>query len=157
MLVTIICDASWCPDTGAGGYGYWIASGRGKRGGGGRLRNPTVGSNVAEMYAACNSLFIAWRVGLVVTGDEVLIQTDSMATIQAFLGLRVNLLPQEEEACNQLRNLTKQIGITVRWRHVKGHTSTRDARSATNRMCDKRAKEYMKMMRSQIHREFQHA
>jgi|GEM_PF-6223604 len=26
MLMTIIADASWDPETGAGGYGYWSVS-----------------------------------------------------------------------------------------------------------------------------------
>lgn len=32
MRVTILADASHCPTTKAGGYGYWIASERGKKG-----------------------------------------------------------------------------------------------------------------------------
>lgn len=38
MLVTIVSDASFCVDTGAAGYGIWIACDRGKLKLGGRFK-----------------------------------------------------------------------------------------------------------------------
>lgn len=42
MKVTIIADASHCGNTGATGYGFWIASDRGKRNGGGPNDGATI-------------------------------------------------------------------------------------------------------------------
>ena len=150
MNVTIIADASWCPEEHVGGYGYWIASGRGKFGGGGQCMNGGVvtSSIVAEMQAMCNALYIALDRALVMAGDEVLIQTDCMAAIQAFQGLRHNLVEQERSAVQYMHRVATRFGLVLRYRHVKGHTSNDDARSVTNRLCDKRAKESMRAART---------
>jgi ribonuclease HI len=86
MRVTIIADASFCPNTNVAGYGYWIATERGKQGGGGEMKGRVEGNIAAEMQAVANALHIALRLTLVQQKDEVLIQTDCMAAIDAFEG-----------------------------------------------------------------------
>lgn len=149
MNVTIICDGSYCPDEKVAGYGFWIASSRGKLGGGGVCAPGHVVSNntVAEMMAMCNSVWKALESGLLRHSDEVLLQTDCIAAIRAFQQLRYNLIEQELNAVKYMQRIEKEWGISFKYRHVKGHSQVEDARSITNRVCDKTAKEYMRIER----------
>ena len=62
MKIIVLADASHCPQTKAGGYGFWIASARGKRGGGGQLKGKVDTSTLAEMMAIANAIHqgIVW-------------------------------------------------------------------------------------------------
>lgn len=150
MKVTIIADASWCPHESVGGYGFWIASERGKLGGGGELAQGKFveSSHAAEMMALCNALFIALGRDLVQQGDEVLLQTDCMAAIDAFQDRRVYLAAQEHAALKYMKGLQRGHKLILTYRHVKGHTSNPNARSVTNRLCDERAKTSMRVARA---------
>jgi len=150
MNVTLITDASWCPDQLVSGYGYWVACARGKLGGGGRCTSASVEtSTVAEMMGVCNSLFECYKAGYIVRGDRILIQTDCVAAIKAFEGIRfANLNRQERMVVKYLHELQKALDLELTFRHVKAHTQTQDARSVTNRMCDKVAKKFMREARN---------
>lgn len=150
MRVTIIADASFCPDTQAAGYGFWIACERGKKGGGGEMKNPPSTNIAAEMQAAVNALHIAIRHGLVQADDDVLVQTDCMAAIDAFEKRRRNLSQHEKEAVDVIERLRRHHRLTLVFRHVKGHSGRKEARYVTNHMCDKRAKEAMRLARARI-------
>lgn len=84
MRVTIIADASFCPDTNVAGYGYWIACERGKDGGGGEMKGRVESSLIAEMQAVVNALYISIRKNLVQANDHVLLQTDCEGAILKF-------------------------------------------------------------------------
>lgn len=105
------------------------------------------GNIAAEMQAVVNALYIAHRLQLVQAADEVLIQTDCMAAIDAFEGKRRNLPAQEWEAVRVLRRLRSDHSLRVVFRHVKGHTGKKEARFVANHLCDKRAKEAMRRAR----------
>lgn len=150
MRVTIIADASFCPETQAAGYGFWIACERGKKGGGGEMKDLLSSNIAAEMQAAVNALHIAIRCELVKAADEVLIQTDCMAAIDAFEGKRRNLAPHEKVAVDVMHRLRIQHCLSLVFRHVKGHSGRKEARYVTNHMCDKRAKEAMRLARARI-------
>lgn len=150
MRVTIITDASYCPDTNVAGYGYWIACERGKQGGGGEMKSLVDGSVEAEMQAIVNAVHIAASLSLVQAQDDILIQTDCMAAIDAFRGTRKVLKKQELEAVYALSRLRCKHGLGIGFKHVKGHSNNTDARSITNKLCDKRAKESMKRARARI-------
>ncbi|MFA7523078.1 MAG: RNase H family protein [Halothiobacillaceae bacterium] len=150
MRVTIIADASFCPNTNVAGYGYWIATERGKQGGGGEMKGRVEGNIAAEMQAVANALHIALRLTLVQQKDEVLIQTDCMAAIDAFEGKRRNLPAQEWEAVCVLRRLRSDNDLQLVFRHVKGHTGKKEARFVTNKLCDRRAKEAMRRARARV-------
>jgi ribonuclease HI len=150
MRVTIIADASHCPDTLAAGYGYWAISERGSRGGGGPLAKPIDKSSAAEMAALVNALYVALEVGIALPGDHVLLQTDCMGAIQALESKRTGLSSDERSAKGKFYELKKSADVTVSFRHVKGHTTVKDARSVTNRLCDERAKAGMRLARKRI-------
>lgn len=148
MRVTIIADASFCPDHKVAGYGFWIASERGKQGGGGPMKSSVATNVTAEMMALCNALHEAVRLGLVRASDVVLLQTDCMAAIDAFTGQRMRLIEQESQAVQHLHGLRDKLFLEVQFRHVKGHTGNTEARFVTNKMCDRRAKAAMRRARA---------
>lgn len=150
MRVTIIADASHCPDTGAGGYGFWIASERGKGPGGGPLTGKVDSSGAAEMLALCNALAAGLRHGLIADGDVVLMQTDCQSAILAFSGARTQLSADERKASRFLSEERRKHNLSISFRHVKGHTRRGEARYTTNRLCDQRAREGMLKSRAEL-------
>lgn len=150
MRVTVIADASHCPDTGAAGYGYWAVSERGRQGGGGPIKNPLGNSTAAEMAALVNGLYFALASGIAERGDHVLLQTDCTGAIAALESKRKELSIDERAAKAQFFELKKTHGVTVSFRHVKGHTSRTEARYVTNNLCDQRAKTGMRLARKRI-------
>lgn len=149
MLVTVMADASHCPQTKAAGYGFWIASGRGKKGGGGAMKSLVSTSTLAEMQAVANALYIGLRCGLIQQQDRVLIQTDCEAAIFAFQALR-NVNEEEKKVVKWLYAMLNKHELKMEIRHVKGHSSSRAPRYAANNCCDKRALKAMRKARDKI-------
>lgn len=148
MKITIIADASYCCETKIAGYGFWIASSRaGKYGGSGVIKEDVETNNAAEMMALANALAIAVKRGMVAQYDEVLLQTDCVAAISGFMGQRDLRVEQELEVYRWFCSLRSSMNLQTKFRHVKGHTSSNDARSVTNKMCDIRAKKAMRRAR----------
>lgn len=152
MLVTILADASYCPETGAAGYGFWIVCERGKHGGGDEMREVAPDNNVAEMQAVANAMLIAKQKGLLHALDTVLIQTDCMGAIDAFEGRRKykSLSYREKAVVRWVNNFREELSLQVIYRHVKGHTGKKESRFVANKMCDLRAKRFMRQMRDRI-------
>lgn len=145
VLVTIISDASHCPDTLAGGYGCWIASNRGSKEFGGPLNNAMDSAEI-EAKAACNALHFAITSGLVKRRDVILIQVDALAALEMFSGRRKPRY-REREILEWLTNIATRNDLTLRFRHVRGHTNTRDSRSRAQQKCDELARQYMQQER----------
>ena len=150
MLVTIISDGSFCPFTNSGGYGFWIASKRGKLQGSGAFKEQSSSSLVVEMRAIMNGLHRALKDGLVLKGDKVLLQTDCTAAIDTFLGKRKYPHAQEQQAVEYFHMMVNRFKLTYEFRHVKGHTTPTDPRFSANRLCDKLAKKAMRKARSKV-------
>lgn len=150
MLVTLIADASFCPDTGAAGYGYWVVCARGRRIGSGAMKSIVANNNSAEMMAIANGLYQSYTHGLVLPGDHVLVQTDCQAAILGFEGRRKNITAEEVGVAVYLTNLKSAIGITLGFRHVKGHTSGKTRRTWVNNNCDALAGKAMAQARKVI-------
>jgi len=147
MRVTIICDASYCPQQNVAGYGYWIASDRGKKGGGGQVVAAVLDNNTAEMMAVCNTLWHGIKNGLIQAGDEILIQTDCLSAIDRLGETKPATREQDKQVLEYFRKVTLDHNLKISWRHVKGHTNHADARFAANRKCDQRAKQHMRLAR----------
>lgn len=150
MRATIIADASFCPDTNVGGFGYWIASDLGKLGGGGVFKDPVENSISAEMLAVCNALHVAMERDLIEPGWEILFQTDCQAAIDAFYGARHCRIHQEVAAVSYMQRLLLRYDFTFSYRHVKGHTNREEGRYAANRLCDRYAKDSMRVARQTV-------
>lgn len=160
MRVTVIADASYDSRYKVGGYGYWIASERGKRPGGGPLRGEIFSSHVAEMMAICRAVHDGVKQKLIQPGDNVLIQTDCIGAIaslnRAVKSKAVTLPAEEKLVCEVFYELRNKHKLEVRFRHVKGHTNNEEARFAANRACDARAKAGMRIERTKRLKESAH-
>lgn len=153
MLVTILTDASRCPDTGASGYGYWIASGRGKRPGGNAM-GVTPCITTAEMMAIANALTVAVKAGLVQDGDDVLIQSDSTAATDTLQGRHSRHVCGTTEKMIEIKEYVRRFArdhhLNLEYRHVKAHTGRPEARFRANHHCDARAKTHMRRVRKEL-------
>lgn len=114
------------------------------------MRTRPANSTEAETYGICNSVQIAINKGLIQPGDHVLIQCDSMGSLQALRGDRPHLSGGEREAVEWFKRLLNSVGFTFDTRHVKGHTGETTGRHGANEHCDKRAKKHMKQKRDKI-------
>lgn len=149
--ITVTADASFCPRTNAGGWGYWIASDRGKLGGGGPLRKVAC-SQAAKMMAIVNALDVGVRSGLIRNGDFVLVQTDCQSAIFCFERRQGNTTEQQNVIRAYL-NISETANFGVSFRHVKGHTKRNanpEARYGANRACDARARYHMERARARL-------
>lgn len=149
MLVTIIADASWDPETGAGGYGYWSVSQRGRHSGGGALKSLARNNNVAEMMAVVNGVHMAFAHEIAMPGDSLLAQTDCQAAILAFEGKRL-LSVDERMIVEGLNRLIDAKQADIRFKHVKGHTRGEVPRLWVNNHCDGLAKTGMRDARARV-------
>ena len=141
MKATVITDASFCQQTKAGGWAAWIAfDGGAKEQHSGVFRSRPQNSGFAELQAALNGIWFAYRRG----SREILVQTDCLAVVhaakhtgayaEAFRKARVEHFPD----------------AVINAKHVKGHTKTADARSWCNRWCDREAKYKMRQQRDAV-------
>lgn len=146
MLVTVITDASYDHETRAGGFGYWAVSERQRHSAGGPFRSLARNNNVAEMMAIINGVHLAFVHEVALPGDAILAQTDCQAAILAFEGKRL-LQEDERIIVDGLKTLLQIRNATVRFKHVKGHTSGKEPRLWVNNHCDALAKKGMREAR----------
>lgn len=173
MLVTLFSDASICPDTGCVGWAAWAKSDRGTARADGALRRRTIDSGVAEAMAVVNGIVIAAQRGLVEKGDVVVVQTDNNSVMSVLRGearryirradrgsleisgeqLHEEVLRRNEEideVAATYSDLVRRLGVTVVWKHCKGHRGLEDRRAAVNTCCDERARDRMREARRRM-------
>ena len=134
--------------THAAGYGYWIASDRGKLGGGHPFKTKINNINLAEMMAICNTIHIAMKIGYVETGELILVQTDSLSAIGAFTKRRKVTREDEMAVVRFFETFDSQLSIE--FRHVKAHNADPGRRFQANNSCDRQAKAAMRIARNII-------
>lgn len=147
--ITIIADASYCPQTKAAGYGAWIAGQYGKAPYEGQLPKP-VCNNTAEIMAIANALWHGMKDRLIFANANLLIQTDSLTAIKLFEGSIDPKNTQQVEAKHYVRDLMRRYNLKVTYRHVAGHTGGKTQRSKAQQHCDDRAKAQMIKARSNM-------
>lgn len=130
---TVITDASWCPNTKAGGWATWVAMNKGRIKKAGLFKELADTPTQAELWAALNGVWFAVEAG----ATEVLVQTDCQGVVD-----------QINKA--QIPDLKYFQGMTIIARHVRGHTKVQDARSFVNRWCDTEARIHMRKQRAYI-------
>jgi ribonuclease HI len=148
MLVSVFADASFDPETRAGGFGCWSKSLRGRHSGGAPFKSLARNNVVAEMMACLNAAHLAFVHLIAYPGDTILIQTDCTPAIAAFEGRRI-LQEDEQVIVDGLRTLLQIKSATVRWKHVKAHTNGDQPRLWVNNHCDHLAKQGMREARAQ--------
>lgn len=148
MRVTIVSDASFCPDTKAAGYGGWVVCNRGNNANGGAIRGAP-NSGAAETMAICNVIWEGLKANLIYVGDHLIVQTDCATAIKVYEEARWTN-EAEGSAFKWLNDQIRKYNLTIEFRHVKGHSNVKDQRSKAQRFCDERARSAMKLERSKI-------
>lgn len=124
-FITVFADASYCPDTGAAGYGGWIKHGHPCQ----KLEffGPITASNstMAEVEAVLTTVSFIPLLGIDTNNKIVVITTDCTGAIDIIQkqGLLRNILPN----------------VQVKLKHVNGHRGTETPRNAVNTKCDRLA------------------
>lgn len=136
LYITVFADASHCPQTKAYGWCWWLKHGspaKTELGVGGGI--PLKGSYQAEVEALrAGLLFIRQSLAQELKGKRIVIQSDCTGALEA-------IAPEMAE----LRRLGASMVYT---KHVKGHRGHETARNSVNTLCDRKAKEQMKMWRA---------
>jgi ribonuclease HI len=167
-MVTIITDASFCPDSRAAGWAAWIkADGRDSALVSGPLtKTAPASSGEAEFFAVANALFKAVKDGFIGQRDKVMIQSDCVAVLETMLwgldcqesrhpdgcGLkRPRTRPglatgAGERALTTIADVAGPLELALFVRHVRGHTSG-GGRQWVNRACDRAARRTMEAVR----------
>ena len=140
MVVSVFADASWSNHYKKGGWGCWVKSGRGTAKAHGAFKVELRTSNDAELCAALNAIVWALKRGIAMDGDLVLVQSDCMRVVQLMSGMQSRLSPAEKSAMKLLAELKKTRSLTIRARHVPGHTAGDQPRLWVNNLCDELAR-----------------
>ena len=137
-LITLFCDASFCPNTSVGSFAVWAkANNKTLRRSGIFKQNP-VGSDVAEIWALANGVALVIKIMNPVEGARIIAQSDSLSAIAALRGtgyrtkegrLRVG------KAVNIVNKLIAEHKLQIEYRHVKVHKGYVDPRSSVNEWC----------------------
>lgn len=140
MRATVITDASFCNATKKAGWAAWIVIAGVRHKKYGAFKNKVDRSDLSELYAAWNGIFIARQLG----ATSILLQTDCEAAIQLLSG---GVSDRQKRYMKRLRKKKHLDMSGVIFKHVKGHTDKDDARSYVNRWCDEMAKAAMREVR----------
>lgn len=146
MKITILADASHCPETKRGGYGYWIASARGKKGGSGPFKDIVQNSTMAEIMAIVNAIYSGIKLQLIEKKDELLIQSDCESAIFALLRKRT-INSNERHIVDYMTKLVRKFELEVTYLHVRAHTRNTGNRSLAQAHCDRLARKEMRKAR----------
>ncbi|WII71737.1 hypothetical protein QJS83_14825 [Bdellovibrio sp. 22V] len=147
---TMICDASFCPDTGAAGFAGWI---NGTGGGGavdGGVREKVRSSNDAEFIAVINCLHMGLQRGLIRENFSVLIQCDNENVVNALTGKKNATSQVGIKTVTLLNEYKKRFSLSVSIRWMKGHAQNTCSKNVAHNKCDETAKRHMKRRRSEI-------
>lgn len=169
VLMTIFADASFCPKTGAAGWGAWaIRDGWGKgRLMGGPFRRTIRNSTEAEICGLASAIHDLDRADALGEVEAFILQCDNVAAPGTIFHRvpwarwakscdardvaahfrKSKLQGVEAEAVDAVKNLT--LGRAVWLRHVKGHVSG-TGRNWVNQQCDDEARRHMQAMRLEI-------
>jgi ribonuclease HI len=169
MMITIFADASFCPKTGAAGWGSWAIRDGWQRGKfhGGPLRREISSSNTAELCGIASALWKHNRDGDLDEVKSFMLQCDNVTALGFILGkishARPSRLKGERnapvtraltnnklclEALTVIKDIVGKRGVLVR--HVKGHSGTNTGRAWVNHQCDREARRHMEAMRSEM-------
>lgn len=137
QYITVFADASYCPDTGASGYGWWIKFGSPAE----TLRGSSGGSTTSSHHAEVEALRAALR--SVSALDPQHLQDKTLVVQSDCTGALFEIQAELHSLAQKLR-LRKAYT-----KHVKGHHGYADARASVNTYCDNAAKREMRRRRNQ--------
>lgn len=114
------------------------------------MKDPVANNIAAEMMALLNAMVAGRKSKLIRKLDNLLLQTDCQAAIDAFNGDRKSISKQEESLVDWFKTFTAEQQLHTTFKHVKGHTRNSEARFIVNRMCDRKARDHMRRARGHL-------
>jgi ribonuclease HI len=139
MQVTLMTDAS-VDQAGNAGYGFWCVSNRSNGlAGGSPLKGYVKDSYQAEAKGVVSAIIQCIKKGNIKQGDTVLVQLDNAGVINLFSNPKANVRVDLIEVKAYLEELISKYDLTLKYRHVKGHSTTKGNRYTANKLCDMRA------------------
>lgn len=152
MIVTLIVDASFCPETKVGAWAAVAKSNRSKD----LLishMNYVRHSGDAEVMAIRYALQTAFQRKYIRRGDAVRIFTDCVPAISLFTGERKPCsldTHYEQLALDFVRHFCKANKLTLVFDHVKGHSSGTSPLEFNHNWCDANARRAMQSYRDKL-------
>jgi ribonuclease HI len=149
LITTIFSDASFCPETGAAGYGVYIVSDLGRCEWGGVIMAPVTSAEDAEWCALANAVAIAAVRLLIVREGKLLLQADNQAVMTGLKGPR-GFVPRSEFGKLSMAKILDYASLhdcTIETRWVKGHAKEQLPRTYCNKVCDRLAGVAMRQRR----------
>lgn len=148
VCITINTDASFDPETGAGGFAFWIVTDYFVIKKAGFFKDKTLNCNEAEVKCIANALSMLLKEDRLPTSKHLVINTDSKQGMQM-------IRKQTTEAGKKTHVIWRKVIQKIKSRvnkfaHVKAHTNNKNARSYVNNWCDEEAKKHMRIKRDLI-------
>lgn len=160
--ITIFTDASWCPETSAGGGAFWARDNLHRC----QKAFPITGaaqSHEAELIASCRAIVECLkdehlgprlREG---SNTRLILVIDCLSVKQALEwragnGKRPRMSAELWEKVKRVRAKIDEVGFILKINHVKGHSGIGKPRNWVNNWCDKQAKACMFQVREKRRR-----
>ncbi len=150
MRVTVMVDGSFCPNTRAAAYGYWIVSDRGRISGSGVFKAPIATPIETEMASVANGIAVGLQQRIIHPGDDILIQIDCIAAIERLNRVRFTNTEMQETIVEGFVSLIRRAQLSYKFRHVRGHSRRIGSRFHANNSCDTLARDAMRKRRAEI-------
>lgn len=169
MMLTLFADASFCPKTGAAGWGSWAIKDGWPKGKflGGPIRRELSTSNTAELCGIAAALWKHDQDGDLEGVTALMLQCDNVTALGYILAAlpqaSVRRLKNQRNAPIGLARTQNKLhlealdairkaghGRRIFLRHVKGHNGTDDGRSWVNTQCDAEARRHMEARRVEL-------
>lgn len=154
MLTTLYCDASFCPQTHAGGWGVWLRSNRGRVVRSGITPHYVIDANEAELAAIYAGVFLAVRHWP--ETEAILVRSDSRTALSRMDDYRKARREGAKKLAEKIRELQKKHDVRLISRWVKGHRSGSAVDVYLNNRVDEMAREAMQGRRGDLWNEKEH-
>ena len=155
--ITINTDASFCPETGASGYAFYAICDNFKIMKSGNFKKKPTVSWEAELFCLGNAIHTVLSQTDLPESKHIVINTDCDSMIGMLNRPQDKIkqkwgvpVKQVHMLAGRLKNVCKTPKKNLKYRHVKAHTSIKDARTWVNNWCDKEAKKWMNREREQF-------
>lgn len=146
--ITINTDASFCPNTNAGGYAFYIVCDLFRIQHSGKFKDLPKSAEDAEMKCIGNALQALYSIKELPQCKYLILNSDCK-TAMTKIDRYSNSVPKT------IRRIRTKLVIRLgrckfEFRHVKAHNGTPDSRSWVNDWCDKNAKTQMREQRQKL-------
>lgn len=159
-MITVITDASWCPETKCAGWAAWVVCDGQRLQNSGGVMPQVASSGDAEFIALVHGLNLALQSFRPQKRTKILLQSDSLDALRHFenrIKQQSTLAPiaqwwvrQAQIRLDQLSDSTVER-MLYETRHVKGHSNSKQgARFYVNNWADEEAKKQMRRVRDRV-------